>query len=69
MKKFAPIALITLIGALTMTSCKKDYTCNCSYNGASVYTYTIHAKKSDAKSACTAYTSTVAGQSWSCALK
>lgn len=68
MKKIAPIALIALFGALSLTSCKKDYTCECSENGVVYLTTTIHAKKSDAKTACSA-SSTAGGTTVSCSLK
>ena len=29
MKKLFPIAIIAMFGALTFSSCKKDYTCTC----------------------------------------
>lgn len=56
MKKL--LALGMLLGALSLTSCKKDYTCSCSYNnGMSDTTFTVmyeSAKKSDAEEACDA---------------
>ena len=67
MKKIAPIAIIALFGALTMTSCKKVYTCACTYNGVTTEVSSgTKLSKKDAKTWCTAYTS-VAG--YSCSLK
>jgi hypothetical protein len=55
MKKLFPLALIA-VAAMTFTSCKKDYTCKCTYNLAGVNTeagsFTIHDTKSNAKSNC-----------------
>ncbi len=72
MKKIAPIAMVALIGALSLTSCKKNYTCDCTYSVSGVsQTYswqTGKVKKSDAKAACEGYTAT----GWtniSCSLK
>jgi hypothetical protein len=67
MKKIAPIAALALF-AVAFTSCKKDYTCECKMNGTVISTTTIHAKKSDAKSACSA-TATVGSTTMSCELK
>lgn len=57
MKKFILVAAVATF-ALGMTSCKKDYTCDCSYtSGGQTYTSSStikNAKKSDAKTACTA---------------
>lgn len=59
MKKFAPIVAIALLGMM-FTSCKKNYTCNCTYDiGAGSQTYswqTGKVTKSDAKAACEGYT-------------
>lgn len=52
MKKIAPIVAIAL-GAM-FTSCKKDYTCNCTMQGVSYPIELKDVKKSDAKDACQA---------------
>lgn len=62
------IFAIAALGLISLTSCKKDYTCECSMNGTVLSTTTLHAKKSDAKSACSA-SSSVGGTTISCALK
>lgn len=67
MKKIAPIAAIALV-AVMFTSCKKEYTCECSVNGAVVSTTTFKAKKSDAESSCNA-TATMGTTTMSCKLK
>lgn len=47
------------VAVLALASCKKDYTCECTYSGAS-YKYDLkNVKKSDAKKACDA-----AGNQW-----
>jgi hypothetical protein len=55
MKKLIPLALIA-VTAVMFTSCKKDYTCKCSYtlNGVTTVlgSVTIHDTKSNAKDAC-----------------
>jgi hypothetical protein len=55
MKKLLPVAIIALT-AVMFTSCKKDYTCKCTYTDSGVTTdlgsVTIHDTKSNAKSAC-----------------
>jgi len=63
MKKIAPVAIIALIGALSLTSCKKEYTCSCSYtvNGTTQTSEVksgVKISKKDAKTWCNAYTST-----------
>jgi hypothetical protein len=77
MKKFAPILAIAVLGVM-FTSCKKDYTCSCSYNLAGTPLSQDYAlgkqKKGDAKSACDTYqtnfNNNVAGAaSVSCSLK
>ncbi len=67
MKKIAPIAAIALIAAM-FTSCKKDYTCECSINGSVIGTTTIHDTKSKAKSQCN-QTASFGGITASCTLK
>lgn len=67
MKKVAPIAIIALIGALSLTSCKKVYTCVCTINGqTSEYSSGVKISKKDAKTWCTTYNN-AAGVS--CSLK
>jgi hypothetical protein len=60
--------VFAVAGILGLTSCSKDYTCECD-NGSSV-TFE-DAKKSDAKDACSAYETAqnLAGGSVSCDLK
>jgi len=55
MKKFATIAVIALVGAIVLPSCKKDYVCTCNVGGTEVKYDIKNVKKSDAKAACTVY--------------
>jgi len=59
MKKITPFVIVALFGALTFTSCKKDYKCNCKIpQGSSTGTDTTYSidlgksKKSDATNKC-----------------
>lgn len=56
MKKFIAIAFVGMFGILTMGSCKKDYTCECSVTVPGFATTTssskVNATKKDAKEAC-----------------
>lgn len=57
MKKFILVAAVATF-AMGLGSCKKDYTCDCTYT-SNGQTYTSsstikNAKKTDAKAACTA---------------
>ncbi len=55
MKKI--LLLVAVVSALSVTSCKKDYTCTCTYTSGSYnYTsvYTVHNTKKKATDACTA---------------
>jgi hypothetical protein len=51
------ILLVAAVAGLSMASCKKDYTCTCTYTpqggAAQTYTYPMKdVKKKDAKDAC-----------------
>ncbi|HEY9178731.1 MAG TPA: hypothetical protein VIN07_13625 [Flavipsychrobacter sp.] len=71
MKKFAPIAAIALF-AVAFTSCKKEWTCECSttMNGTTttVSGKTTKMTKKDAKAACEKDTN-VGGVQVSCKIK
>ncbi len=65
--------LIASIACLAMVSCKKDYTCECTFtsSGSSTPTVTdvtIHDTKSKAKTACD-QSATSGGAGWSCVIK
>jgi uncharacterized protein YceK len=67
MKKVAPIAIVALIGALSLTSCKKVYTCACTYNGVTTEVSSgVKISHKDAKTWCTTYNT---GAGYSCSLK
>jgi hypothetical protein len=65
MKNFGAIILFILFGALTLVSCKKDYTCKCTITvtGFLDTTYvtmgTINDKKSNAQDQCEANDGTI----------
>ena len=65
MKKFSAVILLVLFGALTLVSCKKDYTCKCTITATGIIdtTYvtmgTINEKKSDAEDQCKANNGTI----------
>ena len=66
------ILLIVAVAGLAMTSCKKDYTCECttSGSGTSISTSTtIHDTKSNATTACEAGSSSVGGFAVTCKIK
>lgn len=69
MKKLFTLALV--IGAFSMTSCKKDWTCECKENGTVDFTYTQKSTKAKAKTWCEAWNTSykVAAPSGSCSLK
>lgn len=68
MKKFIAVAFL---GVLILTSCKKDYTCACTFTGGNTplnLDYKNVTKK-DAKEACDAATTTYAAIGGTCAIK
>jgi hypothetical protein len=63
MKKFAFIFGVAFVATLAFSSCKKDYTCSCTYKDITDQTATIDleikdAKKKDAEDACDALKAT-----------
>lgn len=67
MKKLSILAVIAIF-CLGLTSCKKDYTCTCTFTTGDPVVYPIKdAKKKDAKSVCDGW-NTLAGSSGSCKL-
>lgn len=70
MKKFLLIAVVIVAG---LSSCKKDYTCECttSVSGSDDISAstTINASKKDAEEACENGTSSVGGVSVTCEIK
>ena len=58
MKKIIGVAAFSALGMIALSSCKKDYTCECVYSGSTVVIETIQLKKmteKDAKSKCDSY--------------
>jgi len=53
MKKLLTLLFVASL-ALTATSCKKDYTCECTVLGVAAPTTIANSSKSDAETACTA---------------
>jgi hypothetical protein len=64
--------LVAAVVAVTFASCKKEWTCECTYSDSSG-THTISGttkkeSKKDAKDECNG-TATAGGTSWSCSIK
>lgn len=72
MKKIAPIAAIALF-AIATTSCKKDYTCECTTTSGGQSTTTTFElgkqSKSDAEAACSGKAVSAGGVTMTCDLK
>ena len=69
MKQITFIAAIAVIGSLSFTSCKKSHTCTCKDSaGKETKIELPKAKKSDAKTACSAYNTTYSFGGGSCSL-
>ena len=76
MKKTFAILSLVAFAAISLSSCKKDYTCECKYNNGIDANYSINyefkdVKKSDATDACDTWNSTIkiADPAGSCKLK
>lgn len=72
MKKFIAIAVVGMFGVLSLGSCKKDYTCECTTGEetAIVTTSKIENKTlKDAKTACENGSGTFAGITRTCKIK
>jgi hypothetical protein len=70
-KLLLSVAAFALV-ATTMTSCKKDYTCECTVSGTGVsgtVSGTINDTKKNAKDKCEADNGTIAGVTTSCKIK
>lgn len=66
MRKIKIIAALALIG---LTSCKKDYICDCTMEGVAISHEEIYnSAKSDAKTICDMKQTSVQGQTWNCKL-
>ena len=69
MKKLFTLALV--IGAFSLTSCKKDWTCECKDTSTGVvdFTFTQKSTKAKAKTWCEAFNSTYSSVGDKCELK
>ncbi len=55
MKKVLAVSIFAILGVAALSSCKKDYTCECTVTSGSTSvssTSTLKATKKDAKAAC-----------------
>ena len=69
MKKAIFVVILTLAGALSFTSCKKEWHCTCSYNNKVVYTEDpMNNVESKAQEKCNQYDSTITGEIWTCTI-
>ncbi|MBU0489443.1 MAG: hypothetical protein KKA07_02515 [Bacteroidetes bacterium] len=68
MKKIALVLGTAFIAAIALSSCKKDYTCECSWSDAPTLktTVTINNTKKKAEDLCTEMTWTFDGATYSC---
>jgi len=73
MKKLLSIAAVT-VALVSLSSCKKDYTCSCTYTATGLGTQTTNttiadAKKKDAETACDNIQTTYSLLGGTCELK
>ena len=69
MKKIIGVAAFAVLGMVALSSCKKDYTCECTLGTTTASTVYKDIKKKDAESACTSLSTTWALAGGSCSLK
>ncbi len=55
MKKIIGVAAFAVLGMVALSSCKKDYTCTCTYLGTTSSYVIKDSKKSTAETACAVY--------------
>jgi hypothetical protein len=72
MKRFFALATVS-VALISLSSCKKDYTCTCTFSGVGAGTPNVvaqinDAKKSDAKEACDELTTTYTPIGGSCSI-
>ncbi len=67
MKNLSILAIASIF-TLSLTSCKKDYTCSCTTGGVTTSTEFKDAKKADAQDACDALSALNAIGGGSCSL-
>lgn len=70
MKKVIGVAAFAVLGMVALSSCKKDYTCECTSSGGDSTSIVYEdIKKKDAESACTSLNTNAAIFGGSCSLK
>lgn len=73
MKKLSISLAVVAMAAFTLSSCKKDYTCECSYSDNLGNKFTastvINDTKKNAEDACTANQTTIGSYTWKCEIK
>jgi hypothetical protein len=70
MKKMALILGIAFLSGIALSSCKKEYTCNCTASGGSTATYTYKDTKKNAKEICDEWEADAGfGLVWTCELE
>ncbi len=63
------VMVVFVLGVCLLTSCRKDYHCQCSYqNQIKMIKDLGQMTKSDAEDACTSYDTTVTGEKWNCVI-
>lgn len=68
MKKL--VLAVAALGLISLTSCKKDYTCSCSGGTSTAISYPLNKmKKSDAKAACDTWNTAFTVGGGKCELK
>ena len=72
MKRFFALATVS-VALISLSSCKKDYTCTCKFSGVGAGTPDLvipmeDIKKADAKDACDSYTTTYTTVGGSCSI-
>jgi len=68
MKKIIGVAAFAVLGMIALSSCKKDYTCVCTYPIGSTTSVYKDVKKKTAEDACTVENIDAATLSGSCSL-
>ena len=63
------LAVAVIAGTFSMTSCKKDYDCDCTISGTTTTSTIKDAKKKDAQDACNALSAAASISGGSCTLK
>lgn len=69
MKKTIGIILFASLNVFVFSSCKKRFTCSCTYNNNVVYTADLGKQtQSDAQNICDTNVNRVPGETWICTL-